>query len=110
MALTFKLKKANTLARYTLFEAQPSWTDLTSRIATLFQIPLEEVGVAWVDNAQDVITLTNENDLQCFYQSFKFGQSSEPTIKLVVHTPDGESDSKPPLTYYLFAHTTTCLY
>ena len=89
----FKLKKANTPVRLAHFDVQPSWGDLASKISSLFNIPLKDVGVAFFDKAKDVVTLTNEQDLQYFYKSFD--QSSE-EIKFVVQdlqTPDGESAS-----------------
>ena len=86
-----KLKKANASARLVYFDAQPSWGDLASKIANLFNIPPKNIGVAFVDKAKNAVTLTNEQELQRFYKSLD--QSSE-EIKFVVQdlqTPDGES-------------------
>jgi hypothetical protein len=88
---TKQFKKANAPSRLADFDTQPTWGDLASKIAKLFDIPLKDVGVAFVDKCNDVITLNSEQDLQRFYRSLD--QSSE-EIKFVVQdlrTPDGES-------------------
>ena len=86
----FKLKKANAPAKLAHFDAQPSWGDLASKIANLFNIPPKDIGVAFIDKAKDAVTLTNDQELQDFYQSFD--RSSE-EVKFVVQdlqTSDGE--------------------
>jgi hypothetical protein len=87
----FKLKKANTPARLAHFDARPHWEDLASKIANLFNTPPKDIGVAFIDKAKDAVTLTNDQELQDFYQSF---DQSSGEIKFVVQdlqTPDGES-------------------
>ena len=102
--IPFKFKKANAPTRLADFDTQPTWGDLASKIAQLFDIPLKDVGVAFVDKCKDAITLNNEQDLQRFYNSLD--QSSE-EIKFVVQdlrTPDGESTFSfihPPPVYFL---------
>jgi PB1 domain len=90
----FKFKKSNALTRIAEFEAQPSWGDLASKIAQLFNIPLKDVGVTYFDKAQDAVTVTNEQELQHFYYiSSKLNQSSEENKFVVqdLRNPDGES-------------------
>jgi len=103
--IPFKFKKANAPNRLADFDTQPTRGDLASKIAKLFDIPLKDVGVAFVDERKDAITtLNNEQDLQRFYKSLD--QSSE-EIKFVVQdlrTPDGESAFSfihPPPVYFL---------
>jgi hypothetical protein len=97
--IPFKFKKANAPTRLAEFDTQPNWEDLASKIAQLFDIPLKDVGVAFVDKRNDTIILNNEQDLQLFYKSLD--HSSE-EIKFVVQdlrTPDGESHSSPPMSH-----------
>ena len=87
----FKFKKANASTRLGHFDTQPTWGDLASKVANLFHIPLEDVGVAFVGEHRETITLSNEQDLQYFYESL---DQSSGEIKFVVQnlrTPDGES-------------------
>jgi hypothetical protein len=89
--IPFKFKKANAPTRLADFDTQPTWGDLASKIAKLFDIPLKDVGVAFVDKRNDAITLSNEQDLQRFY---KWLDPSSEEIKFVVQdlwTPDGQS-------------------
>ena len=89
--IPFKFKKANAPTRLADFDTQPTWKDLASEIAQLFDIPLKEVSVAFVDKHNDTVSLNNEKDLQRLYKSLD--QSSE-EIKFVVRdlrTPNGES-------------------
>jgi PB1 domain len=92
----FKFKKSNAPTRIAEFDAQPSWGDLASKIAQLFNIPLKDVGVTYFDKAQDAVTITNEQGLQHFYyyMSSKLDQSSEENKFVVqdLRNPDGESD------------------
>ena len=92
----FKFKKNNAPTRIAEFDAQPSWGDLASKIAQLFNIPLKDIGVAYFDKAKDAVTITNEQELQRFYKSPKLDQFVEDLqeIKFVMQdlqTPDGES-------------------
>jgi len=106
--IPFKLKNAKAPTRLAYFDTQPTWGDLASKIAKLFDIPLNDVGVAFVDKRKDAITLNDEEDLQGFYNSLD--QSSE-EIKFVVQdlrTPDGESAFSfmhlPPVYFLLVLH------
>jgi hypothetical protein len=86
----FKLKKADASTKLTNFHEKPSWGDLASDITRLFGVPPEYVGVAFIDEDKDAISLTNEQELQGFYGSL--GHSPQ-VIKLVVQdlrAPDSE--------------------
>jgi hypothetical protein len=92
MVLVFKLKKANAPSRLAVFDVPPSWEQLASRITQYFDIPLGDVGVAFVDENKETVVLVDEQELQYFYKSFF--QSAQEKIKFVVQnlqTPDGES-------------------
>jgi hypothetical protein len=86
----FKLKKANALTKLANFHEKPSWGDLASEISRLFGVPPDYVGVAFIDKDKDTISLTNEQELQAFYDS---PDHSPEVIKFVVYhvrAPDGE--------------------
>ena len=86
----FKLKKADASTQHANFHEQPSWRDLASEIALLFNIPLDHVGVAFIGNDKDTITLHNEHGLQRFYTSL---DQFSGVIKFVVQdlaAPDSE--------------------
>ena len=82
MALArFKLKKADTLTQLATFDKQPSWRDLATKITLLFDIPLDDIIVSYIDKDRETITLHNEEELRRFY---KFTGLSSETIKFVV--------------------------
>lgn len=90
--IPFKFKKANAPTRLAFFEKQPTWGDLTSKIAQLFDIPPKDVGVAFVDKWKDAVTLYSEEHFIHFYKSLD--RSSAEEIKFVIQdlrSPDGES-------------------
>jgi hypothetical protein len=89
MTYGFKLKKADAPTKLTAFSNQPSWNDLASKITYLFHISSDNVGVAFVDQGKEIVTVNNEEDLRSFYA---LHQSSEPA-KFVVQdlkAPDSE--------------------
>ena len=74
MPFVVKLKKASASAELTRtklarFDARPSWRDLASKIDEEFRISPDNVGVVFLD-VEDQLTLTNEKDLQSFYEVF----------------------------------------
>ena len=89
MTIFFKLKKANASTKLAHFSEKPSWEDLTYKIARLFNIPSNRVGLASAFVEKEVpITLSSEDELQDFYKY----KSSE-VIDLVVQdtlAPDSE--------------------
>lgn len=62
----FKLKKADAPTKLVAFDEQPSWKDLTSKIAHLFHISSDNVGVVFIDEGREIITVDNEEELQSF--------------------------------------------
>jgi hypothetical protein len=86
----FKLKKAGASTRHANFDGNPSWGYLASVISRLFDVPLNRVGVAFIDENKNATSLANEQELQNFYNSL--GHSPE-VIKFVIQdltAPDGE--------------------
>jgi hypothetical protein len=86
MTIFFKLKKTNASTRLAYFSEKPSWEDLTSKIARLFNIPSDRVGVAFVEK-EEPITLRSEDELQGFYKY----KSSEVIDLVVQDTLDPDS-------------------
>jgi hypothetical protein len=88
--IAIKLKKAKAPTRLALFDVQPSWGDLASKIFGLYNISLENVSVTFFDEAKDAVTITSKEELQHFYKHYC--QSSK-EIKFVVQDlqfPDRE--------------------
>jgi hypothetical protein len=88
MNYNFKLKKANGQTEFAKFDKQPSWQDLASSIDSLFCIPSENVGVAFVVQ-HSVVTIEGEVELQRFYDQYPCDNN----IKFVVQDtkdPDRE--------------------
>ncbi|KAF8812557.1 hypothetical protein BYT27DRAFT_6426880 [Phlegmacium glaucopus] len=83
----FKLKKTYGTNRLADFHGQPSWEGLALKINKMFIIPLEQVGVAYIDKAKDAITLTNEEELQSFYATYS-GSGEFKFIVQDLKTPD----------------------
>jgi hypothetical protein len=45
------------LTRRLTFQSQPSWSDLSARIETLFELPLRNIGCSYIDSDGDKVTL-----------------------------------------------------
>ena len=90
--ITFKLKKSG-LTKIAKFDAQPNRLELALEISSLFDIPPLAVGVIFLDDAGEVVTLTNEKDIQNL-----FNKVSSADIKFVVQNlifPDRELQLNP---------------
>ncbi|RPD55926.1 hypothetical protein L227DRAFT_579397 [Lentinus tigrinus ALCF2SS1-6] len=57
------------LVRRVTFPEKPSWDVLAAKIEALYNIPVPSIGVSYVDNDGDEVTLSSEEELQDFYQS-----------------------------------------
>jgi hypothetical protein len=69
MTLTqFKLSKQGGLTRRCTFPDRPYWSALASKIEALYDIPIDKVGVTYVDSDGDQVTLSSEEELAEFYQ------------------------------------------
>jgi hypothetical protein len=65
----FKLSMSDGLTRRLSFPNRPSWTELATRIHALCRIPLNRLGVSYVDSDGDEVTLSSEEELRDFYSS-----------------------------------------
>src|SRR5260221_7632052 len=65
----FKLSMSDGLTRRISFPNRPSWTELATRIHALCRIPLNRLGVSYVDSDGDEVTLSSEEELRDFYHS-----------------------------------------
>ena len=75
MTLTFKLSQRDGLTRRITFSVRPTWPELSQKIHLLFSIPVEKVGVTYVDSDGDEVTLSSQEELEDYYQStYKPGQ------------------------------------
>ena len=83
MAVQFKLTKANALTRRITFVTRPTWSLLSARIANLYDIAIENVGVSYIDSDGDDVTLSTDDELQDFYMSVLIPDGD--AIKLAVH-------------------------
>ena len=69
MSLTlFKLSKPGGPTRRLTFPNKPSWSLLASKIESLYGIPFSKVGVSYIDNDGDEVTLSSEDELNDFYE------------------------------------------
>jgi len=64
----FKLKY-NGLTRRVAFQELPNWLDLAAKLHTLYNLPPDKVGVTYIDNDNDEITVSSNEELQDFYQA-----------------------------------------
>ncbi|KAL0951552.1 hypothetical protein HGRIS_008235 [Hohenbuehelia grisea] len=91
MSFTFKLSKREGLTRRVTFATIPNWPVLAEKIHTLFLIPVEKVGVSYVDTDGDEVTLSTQEELDDYFQStFRPGQ----TVKFVVQDFTAVVDDK----------------
>jgi len=89
----FKLTKSGGLTRRIQFPGTepPSWFTLASKIESLYDIPIEKIGVAYIDNDGDEVTLSSEDELQDFYAA---AHKPSDTVKLVVQDLGSLRDSQ----------------
>ncbi|KAJ7161424.1 hypothetical protein C8R43DRAFT_881082 [Mycena crocata] len=80
MSTKFKLTKRDGLTRRVVFQGPPTWPALSTKIHELFQIPIDKVGVSYIDSDMDEVTLSSEAELRDYYQAFPSGE----VIKFVV--------------------------
>ncbi|KAF7311042.1 F-box domain-containing protein [Mycena chlorophos] len=80
MAFIFKLSKPGGLTRRVQYTQLPTWQTLAGRVSELFHIPLESVGVAYIDLDGDEVTFSTEDELNEFYLS----NGGQQTVRLSV--------------------------
>ncbi|KAF8528307.1 hypothetical protein JB92DRAFT_3087081 [Gautieria morchelliformis] len=85
----FKLVQTgrNALMRRVTFAEQPTWFSLASRIEGLYGIPLQDVGVSYIDTDGDEITLSTHEELRDYYVTVSSGCNSpiKFTVKNIGH-------------------------
>lgn len=64
----FKISQLNGQTRLVEFPDIPTWEALASKLEPLYAIPSEKVGVTYIDNDNDEITLSSNDELQNFYR------------------------------------------
>ena len=71
----FKFTTSEGVNRRLSFSEPPAWSLLASKLNVLYGISLDNVGVSYVDNDDDEITLSSDEELQDFYKmSHQAGQ------------------------------------
>ncbi|KAM5533965.1 hypothetical protein V8D89_012390 [Ganoderma adspersum] len=95
--IQFKFSKPpDGLVRRVTFPERPSWETLAIKIQSLYDIPLPSIGVSYVDNDGDEVTLSSEDELQDFYQSLLPGKDSALIlVRLNVRDLDSLRSDKP---------------
>ncbi|KAI0328148.1 hypothetical protein GY45DRAFT_1326682 [Cubamyces sp. BRFM 1775] len=84
--IQFKFTKPpDGLVRRVTFQDKPSWSELAAKIQSLYNIPVLHVGVSYVDNDGDEVTLSSEEELRDFYQSATM-QRPDQALSLVKFT------------------------
>lgn len=66
--MRFKLTKDGH-TRSAAFPEPPSWSELAAKLQSLYQIPIDKIGVSYVDADNDEITASSNEELQDFYQA-----------------------------------------
>ena len=93
----FKLSKLDGHTRRLVFPDLPTWEALASRLEHLYAIPLDKIGVSYIDNDKDEITLSSNDELQDFY---RLSRRSDEVIKFAVldlrSSRDGQKSEAPP--------------
>ncbi|KAI6153896.1 hypothetical protein BKA82DRAFT_3969553 [Pisolithus tinctorius] len=74
----FKLTKRDGPTRRANFNTAPGWVLLSSKIASLFDIPSERVGVSYIDAEGDEITVSSNEELNDYYAALS--ASGNPVI------------------------------
>jgi hypothetical protein len=83
-ATQFKLSKPGGLTRRLVFPDRPSWATLSSKIGTVYGIATYNVGVSYIDQDGDEVTLSSEEELQDYYSSPTASDRGGFILKLVV--------------------------
>lgn len=79
--ISFKLK-FNGHIRRIAFQELPNWPDLAVKLQALYNIPLDTLGVSYIDDDNDEITVSSDEELQDFYKS-SYRPGSEIRLSIV---------------------------
>ena len=91
----FKLAKRGSPTRRINFSTRPDWSMLSTKIATLFSIPNDNVAVSYVDADGDDITLSSDEELRDYYKTIT--PFPIPTIKFTVLDLRSQASSQIPV-------------
>jgi hypothetical protein len=100
-----KLKYASRIRRVP-FDNLPNWLDISTKVNNLYELPLKNIAVTYIDSEDDEITISSDSELQDFYQSSHQGGN----IKFSVHdlcrvgpsSSLGEFTPRSPVLHYPF--------
>jgi len=70
MAKNFKFRY-NGRTRRADFPESPSWTELAGKLQEMYKISPDQLGVSYVDDDNDEITIESNDELHIFYKSTK---------------------------------------
>lgn len=92
----FKLTQPGGFTRRIHFPGSelPSWFALASKIQSLYDIPIDKVGVAYQDSDGDEVTLSSEDELQDFYATNKQPETIKFTVQDLRSLRDSHLSSK----------------
>ena len=77
----FKFTTSEGVNRRLTFSDPPAWPLLASKLHDLFGISLDNVGVSYIDNDNDEITVSSDEELQDFY---RMSHQTDQVIKFAV--------------------------
>jgi len=86
----FKLKKANGQTKIITFDECPPWDTLAHRVSDIYEIPLDQVGIAAIDGEGDTITYSGQVDLEDFYNSLYDASGINKFVVQNLNNPDSE--------------------
>ena len=69
MALMYFKLKYNGHIRLVDFKGLPNWSELFTKLQTLYDLPVDKLGIYYIDKDDDEITISSNEELQCFYRS-----------------------------------------
>ena len=64
----FKLKY-NGHIRLVDFKGLPNWSELFAKLQTLYNLPVDKLGICYIDKDDEEITVSSNEELQRFYRS-----------------------------------------
>ncbi|KAI0639606.1 hypothetical protein C8Q77DRAFT_1082041 [Trametes polyzona] len=83
--------------RRVTFQDKPSWNELAAKIHALYNVPVPNIGVSYVDSDGDEVTLSSEEELQDFYQYASAQRKDGPLtlVKLTIRDLETLRNDKP---------------
>ncbi|KAK7465412.1 hypothetical protein VKT23_005390 [Stygiomarasmius scandens] len=84
MTIHFKLKSPSGLTRRVSFDNLPSWAELSEKVHVLYDIPLDNVALSYIDAEEDEITMSSQEELQDYYSLYHSLVQTIPVARLIV--------------------------